>query len=80
MQEISVRLTSLDDVKAFVDAATAVDCQVEVIDGDLSVNARSIKDILDLNLHRPLRVAIIGATSAVESFCTTVSHMIVVPV
>ncbi len=77
MREISVRLTSLEDVKAFVDAATAVECDVEVVDGDRSANARSIKDMFDLNLKRTLQVAIIGSQAAVEAFCDTVSKMIV---
>lgn len=77
MREISVRLTSLTDVKEFVDAASAVECDVEVIDGERAVNARSISEIFDLDFKHPLQVAIIGAREAVESFCRSVERMIV---
>lgn len=77
MREISIRLTSLTDVKDFVDAASAVECDVEVIDGERAVNARSISDIFDLDFKRPLQVAIIGATETVDRFCRSVERMIV---
>ncbi len=77
MREVSVRLASLEDVKEFVDAATAVECEVEVVDGERSVNARSINDMFNLNLRRPLQVAVIGPSAAVETFCQTVERMII---
>lgn len=75
MREISVCLTSLSDVKDFVDAASAVECDVEVIDGERAVNARSISEVFDLDFRRPLQVAIIGAQDAVERFCRSVEKM-----
>ena len=77
MREISIRLTSPTDVKEFVSAASNVECDVEVIDGERAVNARSINDMFDLDFKRPLQVAIIGAKEAVESFCRSVERMIV---
>ncbi len=77
MREISIRLTSLEDVKAFVDAAIDIDCAVEVVEGEQAVDARSITEVLNLDLKQPLQVAVIGAASEVAAFCSSVSRLIV---
>ncbi len=77
MREISIRLTSLQDVKAFVDASIENMCEVEVLNGDQAVDARSIKDVLDLDLKQPLQVVLLGAQAEVDAFCQCVSSMIV---
>lgn len=77
MREISIRLTSLQDVKAFVDASIENLCDVEVLNGEQEIDARSIKDVLSLNLKQPLRVVLLGAKAEVDAFCRCVSNMIV---
>lgn len=54
--EFSVMLTSVADVKVFVDAATVYPYDVDVLAGRYVVNGKSIMGLFSIDLSRPVTV------------------------
>lgn len=54
--EFSVLLTSVADVKAFVDATTVYPYDVDVIAGRYVVNGKSIMGLFSIDLSKPVLV------------------------
>ena len=54
MSEFLVSLTSIDDVRQFVKAATHCACDVDVLSGRYVVDAKSIMGIFSLDLSKPI--------------------------
>ena len=52
--EFSVMLTSVADVKTFVDAATVYPFDVDVLAGRYVVNGKSIMGLFSIDLSRPV--------------------------
>lgn len=52
--EFSVMLTSVADVKAFVDAATVYPHEVDVLAGRYVVNGKSIMGLFSIDLSHPV--------------------------
>lgn len=57
---MTVRLSSLGDVREFVSLATLQNYQIQVVDGDHKVNAKSFMEMFTLDFSHPLAVAIEG--------------------
>ncbi|MNI84639.1 PTS HPr component phosphorylation site [compost metagenome] len=45
-----ILLKSVDDIKSFVDQASLVECEVDLISGRYTVNAKSIMGVFSLDL------------------------------
>lgn len=58
MTTFPVQLTSVSDIKAFVDAANRLDCDVDVACGRCLVNGKSIMGLFSIDLSTPVQVQV----------------------
>ncbi len=56
MKEFSVLLSSINDVKAFVNAVSKYDFEIDLTSGRYVVDAKSIMGIFSLDLTQPIKV------------------------
>ena len=76
MLPFNVRLSSIDDVKIFVNAASLTDCDIDVLAGRYLVDAKSIMGLFSLDLSKPVQVHVHGGAEAADAFHKAVSHLI----
>ena len=77
MQSFRITLASVSDVKCFVDAATRLSCDVDVVSGRYTVNGKSIMGLFSIDLADPVRVDVHGSGKEVEAFCREVASFVV---
>ena len=77
MSSFPVQLTSVSDIKAFVDAASRLDCDVDVICGRYLVNGKSIMGLFSIDLSEPIRVEVHGSQAQCELFQQAVDRFLV---
>jgi phosphotransferase system HPr-like phosphotransfer protein len=58
MKGISVLLSTINDVKEFVNIVTRFDYEVDLISGRYAVDAKSIMGIFSLDLAKPITVRV----------------------
>ena len=58
--EFQVLLTSVADVKEFVDAASACPAEIDVLSGRYVVNGKSIMCLFSIDLSQPITVVVHG--------------------
>lgn len=58
MTSFAVQLTSVADIKEFVDAANRLDCDVDVICGRYLVDGKSIMGLFSIDLSQPVEVEV----------------------
>ena len=58
MNTFYVQLTSINDVKLFVNAACSQMCEIDIISGRYTVDAKSIMGIFSLDLSKPVTVEV----------------------
>lgn len=58
MADISIMLSSINDVKNFVNTVSRYDCDVDLVSGRYIVDAKSIMGIFSLDLTKPITVQI----------------------
>ena len=58
MTSFPIQLTSVSDIKAFVDAASRLDCDVDVICGRYLVDGKSIMGLFSIDLSEPIQVQV----------------------
>lgn len=58
MKKTTVMLSSINDVKNFVNAVTKYDYEIDLISGRYVVDAKSIMGIFSLDLSKPIEVEI----------------------
>lgn len=58
MKEVTVRLDTINDVKKFVSAVTAFECDFDIVAERYVVDAKSIMGIFSLDLSKPLALHI----------------------
>ena len=75
MSTFFVSLSSIDDVKAFVDAANHCPCEVDVRSGRYLVNAKSIMGLFSLDLAKPVEVEVLGTDAETDAFRGRVSAL-----
>lgn len=63
-------MNSVECVKRFVDAATAVPYQIDVLSGGSAVDGKSIMDLFTLDLSRPVLLRLHAAPEETEAFAT----------
>ena len=63
-----VALSSIDDVKHFVDAASRCPCEVDVLSGRYVINAKSIMGLFSLDLSQPVQVEVHGTDAQRGAF------------
>lgn len=77
MTAFSVSLTSITDVKTFVDAAAQTECEIDVCSGRYIVNAKSIMGLFSIDLSQPIRVEVQGDESQGAAFREKVAAFVV---
>ena len=73
MSEFYVSLSSIEDVRQFVNAATCCPCEVDVLSGRYVVDAKSIMGLFSLDLSQPVKVEVHGSEEEREAFRQSVS-------
>ena len=76
MYPFYVSLSSIEDVKKFVDAANHCDCEVDVLSGRYIINAKSIMGLFSIDLSAPIRVEVHGTDAQGESFRRAVGRFV----
>ena len=56
MKEFTILLSSINDVKSFVNVVTKYDYEIDLISGRYIVDAKSIMGIFSLDLSQPIKV------------------------
>lgn len=73
MRETKIKLTSLDEARAFVQAAMKCDFDVDVFYNRVVIDAKSILGVLSLDLTRVLTVRTFGDNAEFDAFLETVA-------
>lgn len=68
MSEFFVSLSSIEDVRQFVNAATCCPCEVDVLSGRYVINAKSIMGLFSLDLSQPVQVEVHGTDAQRGAF------------
>ena len=68
MSEFFVSLSSIEDVRQFVNAATCCPCEVDVLSGRYVTNAKSIMGLFSLDLSQPVQVEVHGTDAQRGAF------------
>jgi phosphotransferase system HPr-like phosphotransfer protein len=79
MQTFFVTLSSIPDVKRFVDAATGCACEIDVLSGRYVVDAQSIMGLFSLDLQKPVRVEFHGTDEECAAFQAKIASSVVTP-
>ena len=76
MKTVSVKLDSIDKVKAFVNVLTKYDCDFDLISGRYVIDAKSLMGIFSLDLSKPIDLNI-HATEQMDEVIETLKPFIV---
>ena len=74
--EFQVLLTSVADVKDFVDAAAACPAEVDVLSGRYVVNGKSIMGLFSIDMSAPITVVVHGDGEGERQFRSNVESFI----
>lgn len=77
MTSFSIQLTSVSDIKFFVDAASRLDCDVDVICGRYLVDGKSIMGLFSIDLSQPIFVEVRGTAAQAEIFRGSIRQFLV---
>lgn len=58
MTAVKIRLSTINDVKEFVNAVTLCDFDVDLVSGKYVIDAKSIMGILSLDLTQPVNMVV----------------------
>jgi len=76
MKTFSVQLSSIADVKQFVNTATAQKCDIDLVSGRYIIDAKSIMGIFSLDLAKNIRVEVHGTDQEAEVFYKAVAPFV----
>ena len=77
MTSFPIQLTSVSDIKAFVDAASRLDCDVDVICGRYLVDGKSIMGLFSIDLSEPIQVQVQGSQAQADIFKGAIQKFLV---
>ncbi|MCL2084794.1 MAG: HPr family phosphocarrier protein [Oscillospiraceae bacterium] len=77
MKVFDIQLTSINDVKAFVNAACMQPFDIDIVSGRYIIDAKSIMGIFSVDLARPIRVEVHGTDEDAKTFYGIVSDFII---
>ena len=77
MTTFPIQLTSVSDIKAFVDAANRLDCDVDVICGRYLVDGKSIMGLFSIDLSEPIQVQVRGSQAQADIFMGAIQKFLV---
>jgi phosphotransferase system HPr-like phosphotransfer protein len=70
-------LSSINDVKIFVTAASSLPCDIDVVSGRYVVDAKSIMGLFSIDLSKAIQVDIHGTEADISAFEEKVSEFTV---
>lgn len=76
MTSFAVLLTSVSDIKEFVDAAHRITCDVDVVCGRYLVDGKSIMGLFSIDLSAPITVNIHGTEAQADLFRSAISRLL----
>lgn len=77
MRTIKVLLNSIEAVKSFVNLISQFGCEMDLISGRYTIDAKSIMGIFSLDLSKPIDCRIHGDASEVEEVLEQIQAYIV---
>lgn len=77
MKTFNILLSSINDVKEFVNIVSAYEFDVDLTSGRYVVDAKSIMGIFSLDLSKPIKVDIRSEDEAVEKFVSSLAKFTV---
>ena len=77
MTTFPIQLTSVSDIKAFVDAASRLDCDVDVICGRYLVDGKSIMGPYSIHLPVTSEVQVQGSQAQADIFMGAIQKFLV---
>ncbi|NCB63273.1 MAG: HPr family phosphocarrier protein [Clostridia bacterium] len=72
MTTFPIQLNSVSDIKLFVDAASRMDCDIDVLCGRYLVDGKSIMGLFSIDLSAPIEVEVHGS----EAQCSLFQHSV----
>lgn len=75
MKELMIKLSTIEDVRNFVNAVTLCDYEVDLASGRYVVDAKSIMGIFSLDLMQPIQMTV--HSDDAEAFLKSVEKFIV---
>ena len=73
-----IMLSSINDVKVFVNAANDQPCDIDIVSGRYVIDAKSIMGIFSIDLAKAITVEVHGTPGDIENFRKAVESFIVV--
>lgn len=73
MQEVEISLSSIDDVKQFVQTLTMFDSDFELVSGKYIVDAKSILGLFSVDLSKPVMLRIDVEKTKMEEVLKAIS-------
>ena len=73
----SVSLSSVDDIKAFCDAAATYPSDVDVRAGRYLINAKSIMGLFSLDMSKPVQVELQGSQEDCDAFKASIARFVI---
>ena len=75
MKETSIVLSSVQDIRNFVNEVILVDYDVDLVQGRYTIDAKSIMGIFSLNLRSP--ITLVAHTDSADEFFARIDSFIV---
>ena len=77
MKSFKISLSSINDVKNFVNSACKQMCDIDIVSGRYIIDAKSIMGIFSIDLTKPVTVNVDGTDAEYEAFREEVKDIIV---
>ncbi len=77
MYKFNVSLSSINEVKNFVNAACKQMCDIDLISGRYVIDAKSIMGIFSIDLSKPVTVTVNGTEEEYKAFREAVKNIII---
>ena len=76
MKTFDINLSSINDVKEFVNVVNKYDFDVDLASGRYIVDAKSIMGIFSLDLSKPIKVEVHSDSDEAQAFIDSIGHLI----
>ncbi len=77
MYKFQITLSSINEVKSFVNAACSQMCDIDIISGRYVIDAKSIMGIFSIDLTKPVTVSVNGTEEEYKAFRELVKDIVV---
>jgi phosphotransferase system HPr-like phosphotransfer protein len=78
MKEFRIQLTSINDVKDFVNLATLQTFEIDITSGRYVIDAKSIMGIFSVDLSKPINVNVYGNDEEADVFFEKIRRFAVI--